>query len=360
MKVEQTNNNDYENEEAKMESDDLTFNKIYMSGNGKMENKGNNYDKNLINNSLDNDLLFKQKDHFYEYSNTSNYLSNNYGMPEIPKRSNVEHKNPFMFDESYGKSYDSVNPISSKREPTYYSQDERDYRRFGYMNASGKTRTRTTTEQLAILEQVCKTTVRPNKETRVRLAKELGMNQRQVQIWFQNKRAKLKKGSLDEIYYTGKEDKYNPNKNVNNPSYNQTSDIFNPPSKFTFSKDFSQKQAYNDSYNYYGNQKPYLLQPSYQNYYDYANNNSFTTTYLRNYCGLPPQKSIHDDSDITHYYSNKGPENPNRASYSEYVNLYPFDQKKDDKSNVRNKYYIRQDDYEYEQKDKNTNSYDEN
>lgn len=58
-----------------------------------------------------------------------------------------------------------------------------------------KTRNRTTPDQLLALENVCKTTMRPNKEMRIKLANKLNMNQRQVQIWFQNKRAKAKKQS---------------------------------------------------------------------------------------------------------------------------------------------------------------------
>jgi len=57
-----------------------------------------------------------------------------------------------------------------------------------------KKRQRTSPEQLAILEQIFQTDKMPNQQTRVHLADQLGMSSRRVQIWFQNKRAKVKRG----------------------------------------------------------------------------------------------------------------------------------------------------------------------
>eukprot|EP01115_Flamella_aegyptia_P011602 TRINITY_DN54_c0_g1_i1.p1 TRINITY_DN54_c0_g1~~TRINITY_DN54_c0_g1_i1.p1 ORF type:complete len:142 (+),score=25.57 TRINITY_DN54_c0_g1_i1:64-489(+) len=56
-------------------------------------------------------------------------------------------------------------------------------------------RTRTTPRQLAVLEAIFEQNTTPNNATRRRLSEELGMNPRRIQIWFQNKRAKLKKNS---------------------------------------------------------------------------------------------------------------------------------------------------------------------
>jgi len=58
-----------------------------------------------------------------------------------------------------------------------------------------KKRQRTSPDQLAILEQIFQTDKMPNQQTRVHLADKLGMSSRRVQIWFQNKRAKVKRGS---------------------------------------------------------------------------------------------------------------------------------------------------------------------
>jgi len=56
-----------------------------------------------------------------------------------------------------------------------------------------KKRQRTSPDQLAILEQIFQTDKMPNQQTRVQLAEQLGMSSRRVQIWFQNKRAKVKR-----------------------------------------------------------------------------------------------------------------------------------------------------------------------
>ncbi|GAM20270.1 hypothetical protein SAMD00019534_034450 [Acytostelium subglobosum LB1] len=61
-------------------------------------------------------------------------------------------------------------------------------------SAYKKKRQRTSPEQLAILEQIFETDKMPSQQIRMRLANQLGMSSRRVQIWFQNKRAKVKRG----------------------------------------------------------------------------------------------------------------------------------------------------------------------
>jgi len=57
-----------------------------------------------------------------------------------------------------------------------------------------KKRQRTNPDQLAILETIFQTDKMPSQQTRIQLADQLGMSSRRVQIWFQNKRAKVKRG----------------------------------------------------------------------------------------------------------------------------------------------------------------------
>ncbi|KAI9340114.1 hypothetical protein BD770DRAFT_352569 [Pilaira anomala] len=53
-------------------------------------------------------------------------------------------------------------------------------------------RTRATPEQLTILEKTFNLNPSPNNRVREQLSRELGMSERSIQIWFQNRRAKVK------------------------------------------------------------------------------------------------------------------------------------------------------------------------
>ncbi|ORE13138.1 Homeodomain-like protein, partial [Rhizopus microsporus] len=55
-----------------------------------------------------------------------------------------------------------------------------------------KKRARATPDQLSVLEGVFAINISPNSKLRRQLAEQLNMNERSVQIWFQNKRAKIK------------------------------------------------------------------------------------------------------------------------------------------------------------------------
>lgn len=59
-------------------------------------------------------------------------------------------------------------------------------------DAPPRKRTRATPEQLSILEKTFTINQSPNNRVREQLSKELGMSERSIQIWFQNRRAKVK------------------------------------------------------------------------------------------------------------------------------------------------------------------------
>lgn len=58
--------------------------------------------------------------------------------------------------------------------------------------APPRKRTRATPEQLAVLEKTFSVNPSPNNKVREQLSRELGMSERSIQIWFQNRRAKVK------------------------------------------------------------------------------------------------------------------------------------------------------------------------
>ncbi|KAI8137292.1 hypothetical protein BJV82DRAFT_583795 [Fennellomyces sp. T-0311] len=57
---------------------------------------------------------------------------------------------------------------------------------------TNRKRTRATAEQLAVLEDTFSVNVSPNAKHRKQLSEQLGMSERSIQIWFQNRRAKVK------------------------------------------------------------------------------------------------------------------------------------------------------------------------
>jgi len=86
-----------------------------------------------------------------------------------------------------------------------------------------KKRQRTSPDQLAILEQIFQTDKMPNQQTRVQLSGQLGMSSRRVQIWFQNKRAKVKRS-------VSKNDDGECPSPSSELSLNQSSSSMSPPS----------------------------------------------------------------------------------------------------------------------------------
>lgn len=78
-----------------------------------------------------------------------------------------------------------------------YNYDERDYIQDGR-------RKRLSQDESELLLEAFAKNPRPNQDERNELAQKLGMNSRSIQIWFQNRRAKLKKESNDPDLFSVK------------------------------------------------------------------------------------------------------------------------------------------------------------
>ncbi|KAL1924019.1 uncharacterized protein VTP21DRAFT_7054 [Calcarisporiella thermophila] len=82
-------------------------------------------------------------------------------------------------------------PPSTPHLPYFFSQHQSLPHTVAGVTKSRK-RTRTTPEQLAILQEIFAANPSPNTQLRLHIARHLDLPPRSVQIWFQNKRAKMK------------------------------------------------------------------------------------------------------------------------------------------------------------------------
>ncbi|KAI9291940.1 homeobox-domain-containing protein, partial [Neoconidiobolus thromboides FSU 785] len=113
--------------------------------------------------------------------------------------------------------------MSSKNEnldplPSNEDNNDSDYR-------NGR-RSRASREQVAILEESFKSNNQPSAKARELLAKKLNMPERTVQIWFQNRRAKIKLGQRKHHLALKEEALHNSQFNNSNNT-NETSNTLN-------------------------------------------------------------------------------------------------------------------------------------
>eukprot|EP01129_Flabellula_baltica_P013399 TRINITY_DN61_c0_g1_i3.p1 TRINITY_DN61_c0_g1~~TRINITY_DN61_c0_g1_i3.p1 ORF type:complete len:172 (-),score=35.76 TRINITY_DN61_c0_g1_i3:90-605(-) len=101
-----------------------------------------------------------------------------------------------MLSEKFKKEEESVRPRKKKRFNEVVSQsDSEEESENGQVKPAKKKRHRTTPEQLRILESTFLREKTPDINLRKKLAAQLDMTPRRVQVWFQNKRAKEKRES---------------------------------------------------------------------------------------------------------------------------------------------------------------------
>eukprot|EP01102_Stenamoeba_stenopodia_P006398 TRINITY_DN1752_c0_g1_i1.p1 TRINITY_DN1752_c0_g1~~TRINITY_DN1752_c0_g1_i1.p1 ORF type:complete len:306 (-),score=77.44 TRINITY_DN1752_c0_g1_i1:217-1134(-) len=96
--------------------------------------------------------------------------------------------------QSKKENHAPVTPVTNKRPAPVTASGEATSKK-DLTEQERKKRKRVTEEQLTVLETIFATDKMPDQKLRLQLAQRLGMSSRRVQIWFQNKRAKLKKAN---------------------------------------------------------------------------------------------------------------------------------------------------------------------
>lgn len=100
--------------------------------------------------------------------------------PSSPKADASNNESTAADNENTNASKDCQNAVEDQKQ-----QPEQ-------QSAPTRKRTRATAEQLAVLEDTFAVNVSPNSKLRKQLAERLQMSERSIQIWFQNRRAKVK------------------------------------------------------------------------------------------------------------------------------------------------------------------------
>jgi hypothetical protein len=83
-------------------------------------------------------------------------------------------------------------PQPQKQQQAWLSKDHNEEESSSSSAPPVRKRTRATADQLSVLEDTFAVNVSPNSKLRKQLAEQLQMSERSIQIWFQNRRAKVK------------------------------------------------------------------------------------------------------------------------------------------------------------------------
>jgi len=118
-------------------------------------------------------------------SNNNNNKGNGANTADVPCKAEPSSKETAELNvNKIGKSNSVKSPSTASSQPTTTNSQP--------PPPNNKKRTRATPEQLAILEDTFKTNTSPNSKVREALAEKVNMSERSIQIWFQNRRAKMK------------------------------------------------------------------------------------------------------------------------------------------------------------------------
>ncbi|KAK9710279.1 hypothetical protein K7432_008530 [Basidiobolus ranarum] len=129
---------------------------------------------------MSTEIISAEEDEYTEFKDSSQPLSS---IPHYPGSENAE---PYS---TYLKLEDESNETTGQdREANENDTSAKD----SSTNSPAKKRTRATPEQLLILEEAFMTNISPNSKVREALAERINMSERSIQIWFQNRRAKVK------------------------------------------------------------------------------------------------------------------------------------------------------------------------
>jgi hypothetical protein len=118
---------------------------------------------------------------------------------EAQRNNNGAHNSEMDYS-SEGRS-DSISGASSNSGGSSSGDDgdDADGDEVGRLQRMAKKRKRVNAQQLAVLEEYFAVDPMPNTLVKLKLAETLGMSPKRVQIWFQNKRARLKKGEQKKL-----------------------------------------------------------------------------------------------------------------------------------------------------------------
>lgn len=121
---------------------------------------------------------------------------------------------------------------------------------YAYNHYTIKPRKRTSKWQREVLEELFSKTTKPDTPHRKRLAENLSMTPREVQIWFQNRRAKEKKITKKMQHYSSPRDKKELNK-INHQQVNENIDNLNIEMQpIRFNEEQQNHMNYRSNYNF--------------------------------------------------------------------------------------------------------------